>query len=283
MKATQMRRLYRLAVMLGLAAGVSSAASVGFGFAAANMGGAADSQVLYYGTITNNDVSTVFLTSESVAVNGFTIDDSAFTGSLAGPLGAGASTGLAALFAAIVPSAGSNPYGTFTGSYSLLGGANPGDTDLLASASFVLQVVPTLPSDFLSLDPSTQTGWGGQTLLFSGTITNAGVDQLFLNGADLSAPFPLSGDASPFLASPLSLNGGTFEFALPLFTVAIPPGTPDGLLGPGTLSITGGADGGAQDNLGSADFSVNVVAPEPGSMLLGGIGVMLLAAIRRRS
>ena len=60
-----------------------------------------------------------------------------------------------------------------------------------------------------------------------------------------------------------------------MFTVTVDqPYT--GLLGPqsGTFTVFGGVDGDAQDNLGQAEFSVDVM-PEPGTAVLLGLALTL--------
>lgn len=116
----------------------------------------------------------------------------------------------------------------------------------------------------IAFDQPNQYATSGATLQFFGSITNLTSLTVFLNGDGLSL------DGSPDLSTndlffttvPISLGPGATSGDIELFDVIVsspltnPPATYAG-----TYTLFGGADGNAQDNLGSASFSV--AAPEP--------------------
>lgn len=145
-----------------------------------------------------------------------------------------------------------------------------------AHAQFVL--------DF-SLNPSSRTGTPGDRLSFFGTLTNRGTTTVFLNGLSGSLGSPdLFVDDSPFFAAgfPRSLDPNV-SFTGNIFDVVIGSSAQGGTYN-GSVTIQGGADASAQDNLATAAVSVAVV-PEPSSLALlglGGIPLPLIAAAARR-
>ena len=136
------------------------------------------------------------------------------------------------------------------------------------------------------------SGAPGDTLTFSGTLTNNTGATVYLNGAGLTlAGFdPSDYDASDFLFNaPLTLDDGTTSADFNFFTVSIPNGFSAGQY-LGTLDVQGGPGSTDDSLLGSGDFAVNVTdssAPEPGSFGLLIIGLAMLrylgSVVRRRS
>ena len=106
------------------------------------------------------------------------------------------------------------------------------------------------------------------TLTFLATVSapssNSGA--VFLNGDTFNVTAPITLDDSDFFANfPLSLAPGT-SFSGDLFVLTIPPGTLASTY-LGTFTLLGGADAGAQDVLGTVNFSA-APTPEPSSILL---------------
>jgi hypothetical protein len=141
----------------------------------------------------------------------------------------------------------------------------------LAITMFPVQLVHadiifTLASDTLS-------DVRGGVVVFDGTLTNSGTDDVFLNGvvSFISSPDLTVDDQPFFLNTPLFLppNGGTFTGEL--FDVAISSAAAIGAY-TGSFTIQGGADAEAFDSLATANFSVEVVSasqiPEPSTIIL---------------
>ncbi|HTC35246.1 MAG TPA: PEP-CTERM sorting domain-containing protein [Bryobacteraceae bacterium] len=147
----------------------------------------------------------------------------------------------------------------------------------------------------ITLDSPTLSGSAGDTLQFFGTLTNTTSDTVFLNDDNFNlASIPLGSiDDSPFFANaPLSLDaagsldGGFTSGDIELFDVTIPDPFPPGNYD-GTFQVLGGADGGSQDIVGTADFTVQVLGPvsgvpEPGSLGLMAAALVGICAINRR-
>jgi hypothetical protein len=132
--------------------------------------------------------------------------------------------------------------------------------------------------------PNLQSGSPGDLVQFFGTLTNNTIDEVFINGDSIL--FPLGVDDSPFfINAPASLAGGGSTGLIELLEVTIPPAQPSGTLD-GVLTVVGGANDTATDNLGSGDFHLSVgsagAVPDPGSLLLMASGLACLVWRRRR-
>jgi hypothetical protein len=136
----------------------------------------------------------------------------------------------------------------------------------------------------LTLDTPNQSGYPGDMLTFTGTLTNVGTSLLFVNGTN----FTLNGtgltfnDDDFFLNGPVSLGAGevfngTF-FQVQIDPVALPQ------VAPGSFFILGGTTDTAQNTIATTNFSVVVnAAPEPASaMLMLGIALATGAVGRLR-
>ncbi len=132
-------------------------------------------------------------------------------------------------------------------------------------------------------DQPNQMGLPGQTLEFFGTITNHTGGTVFLNNDDLNlAGLSFSINDQFFNTVPISLAPGQSSGDIELFDVMVAnplldaPATYLGI-----YALFGGADGDAQDNLGSASFSVNTTPEPAGFFLLLGV-LAILAPISKR-
>lgn len=130
----------------------------------------------------------------------------------------------------------------------------------------------------ITLDQPSQTGSPGDTLIFSGVLSNPDPERTFLNSVNLN----LAGSSftvnyiDQFLNNvPISLGPGESRLSIKLFDVLLnlPFSDP---FGPyiGTYTLVGGIDGDSQDVLFSADFTVTAQekggspVPEPSTFLL---------------
>ena len=170
---------------------------------------------------------------------------------------------------------------------------------LLGLLPFVLLAAPAYAQLNLVLTPASQAGNPGDTLTFSGTLSNPTTAEVSVDGASANIPGPLSTpDTTAFvLSGPTSLKpvGSIDSFGNPtdsyfgsLFDVTI---NPDALPGTytGTVLIPTAGYTGAQPT--QADFSITVLpaaaVPEAATavslgflLLLGGVS---LCCVKRRA
>jgi hypothetical protein len=142
----------------------------------------------------------------------------------------------------------------------------------------------------ITLDDPDQTGAPGETLNFFGVITNTdttpGDDPIYLNSDSLNFTLPDATVTDNFFANvPIFLAEGASSGDIDLFdiTLADPESYPLGVY-TGAYGLLGGMDGGdgsASDNLAQASFSVGVV-PEPRTLALLAIGLVLIGVLHRR-
>jgi hypothetical protein len=143
----------------------------------------------------------------------------------------------------------------------------------------------TLRADaILTLTPSTLNTSVGGTVDFTGSLTNTGAGDLYLNGdAVLFQYSGLTVDDSPFFAdSPLFLSPDA-SYLGPFFDVTVNATTPSGSYD-GTYTIQGGTDANAFDDVATEDFMVDVDSPvpEPWSLFLLASGLVAFTISHRR-
>jgi hypothetical protein len=129
----------------------------------------------------------------------------------------------------------------------------------------VLSVQETYAGVILDFTPATQSLIPSDTVEFSGTLTNTGVANVFLNGdVSILAYTGLSLDDSPFfINAPLFLVPGQ-SYVGPFFDVTAAASALSGSYS-GSYTIQGGSDANTFDDLASQDFTLNVGSgvPEP--------------------
>jgi len=144
-----------------------------------------------------------------------------------------------------------------------------------ASATPVISIV---------FNNSPQTGLAGNTLTLIATMTNTSGSTQNLNGDGFSLPSPFTtaniNDSAFFTNWPSALNASQSFGPQALFDITIPNGTAVGSY-TGTFNLLGGPGANDQNLIGTASFQVNVTTPEPGSGVLGLLGLAALAFARR--
>lgn len=128
-----------------------------------------------------------------------------------------------------------------------------------------------------------QTASDGGNLVFTATISNGGVDTVYLNSSSVN----LVGNSffinDMFISNaPISIDAGDSVSGIDLFdiTLSFPFTDPYGLYS-GTYAIFGGIDANATDLIGFADFTVTATTPEPSTFaMLAAPGLLFLAARR---
>ena len=169
---------------------------------------------------------------------------------------------------------------------------------LLGLLPFVLLAAPAHAQLNLDLTPASQAGNPGDTLTFSGTLSNPTATEVSVDGAFATIPGPFSlPDTSAFvLNGPMSLRpvgsvdgsgNPTDSYFGSLFDVTINPDAPPGTY-IGTVIIPTAGYTGSQPT--QADFSVTVLpaaVPEAATtvslgflLLLGGVS---LCCVKRRA
>ncbi len=155
---------------------------------------------------------------------------------------------------------------------------------LLAFLQFSLAANAQL---LVQIDSPSLTGLPGSNLSFTGTLTNIGIEELFLNGFD----YDFGGAGSFFVGDiggsvPLSILSGN-SFTGSLFTFQIVSGTPDNVYNVG-VTLSGGPDDLASNLLGTTNLQVNVrtaipsAAPEPGTLALMTLALVVVVGVSFR-
>jgi hypothetical protein len=125
-----------------------------------------------------------------------------------------------------------------------------------------------------SLSPNTQTGNPGTEVFFSGTLTNNGASNLFLNNLSFSFIGPntglyLSGDTNVFFSNVPGILTPSQTYTGQIFGINIDPTTPFGTY-TGTVKVLGGTDRTTLATIGSSTFRVTV-SPAPTGLLTVGL------------
>jgi hypothetical protein len=125
----------------------------------------------------------------------------------------------------------------------------------------------------ITFDSAVQTGLGGQTFTFDGIITNVSGSLVNLSSDSFTlAAGSVSNDF--FLTTPASLAAGASSSDLALFAITVAQGTPVGLY----TEVYQILDGSTV--VGDVTFDI-YITPEPGTILLLGTGLLLLAGLIR--
>jgi hypothetical protein len=110
--------------------------------------GAPGSVIQYFGTLTNNGSSTVYLNSDSLNIGGLPADfilDDLFLDNVPISLDGGASSGPIELFDVMVTSPFPDTPAVYTGTYDLLGGVDGPASDLLTDPAVQFSVAVATP------------------------------------------------------------------------------------------------------------------------------------------
>jgi hypothetical protein len=148
----QMVRFGVLAACFLLAASTGSAATVSLDLESSLLFAAPGQSAAFSGVVTNTGAATAFLNGDAF-VFPYAIDDTPFFLTVPAILAPGGSAA-GPLFTALIPAGA--PLGLYVGSFSILGGDNPGAMNVLATETFAVQVIP---------EPGTFAMFGGSLLL----------------------------------------------------------------------------------------------------------------------
>jgi hypothetical protein len=157
---------------------------------------------------------------------------------------------------------------------------------LLTVAAFAVLQEATARAASISLDivPNTLFTAPGDTVAYTGTITNLKSYTVYLNSFDVNAGGPFLTDPGVFDPTLLFLTANqVISIPFDLFTLTVDSAYagPWGLQPLGTFTLFGGVDGDAQELIGSQTFGL-VVTPEPGTFALLGLPLVLALIKRRR-
>lgn len=137
---------------------------------------------------------------------------------------------------------------------------------------------------FTLTDPQQSVSPPGVSVAYEATVSAplGNGAPVFLNGDSFNVDGPITLDDSDFFANfPLSLAPGD-TFTGDLFELDVPAGTLDGTY-LGSFTLLGGADGSAQNTLGTVDFSLTVPEPSSISLLLAAfVGFILWGGLKGR-
>ncbi len=121
-------------------------------------------------------------------------------------------------------------------------------------------------------------------ITFSAVIKNNGPRAIYINGASLSLHAPNSYftlDATKFYTNVPTVLAANSSWSGAVFDVISTGNAPLNQFFLGNLTVLGGSDEGAQNELDSVNFSVAVV-PEGSSFALFGAGLLALGLVIRR-
>lgn len=135
----------------------------------------------------------------------------------------------------------------------------------------------------VSLTPNAVMGHAGDpSFNIQSTLSNTSGSTAFINGASVNIPgLGITLDASPFLVNaPASVANGASSGPFNALTLTITGAATPGVY-VGTFTVLGGADGLQMNNIGTANFTVTVLAPGQSggsSSVPEGDGLWLFAA-----
>ena len=156
---------------------------------------------------------------------------------------------------------------------------------LVAAGMLYFAAVPAYSAMLFTLGNSPFNAAAGDTVTFQGTITPDAGQDTFLTGISYAysggAGAYLTGDVLTFFGNVPGLFLTTDPpYTGPVFSIAIDPLTPPGTYN-GTVTLRGGADEFADNPIVSSAFRV-VVAPEPETLGIAGIALVVLVRLRTR-